>query len=148
MLPEGFGQVSASPRANRYSTGASVTLTALPDAGQSFHGWSGDAGGSQNPLTVMVSSNKVITAQFTKRPALAPMLCRHTANGEEIQLLLTGEFGERYSIEATASLELPPHTAAWTTLATVTNSFGAVQFNDPFATNGSQRFYRIRQPVQ
>jgi hypothetical protein len=148
VLPDGFGSVSTSPRANRYGTGTNVVLTALPDAGQSFLGWSGDAGGSQNPLTVMVSSNKVITAQFTKRPALAPMLCGHTANGEEIQLLLTGEFGERYSIDATASLELPPATTAWTTLATVTNSFGTVQFNDPFATNGTQRFYRIRQPVQ
>ena len=102
----------------------------------------GDASGTQNPLTVTLNSSKVITAQFTKRPGLAPILCGHTANGEEIQLLLTGEFGERYSIEATASLELPPHTAAWTTLATVTNSFGAVQFNDPFVTNGTQRFYR------
>ena len=48
VVPEGFGAVTASPRAYRYNTGTNVTLTALPDAGQSFLGWSGGASGTNN----------------------------------------------------------------------------------------------------
>ncbi len=146
VLSEGFGSVSASPRANRYGAGTGVTLTATPDAGQSFVSWSGDASGTQNPLTVVMNSSKVITANFTKRPTLAPVLCGGAANGEEMQLLLTGEFGAGYVIEATTSFALPPASTTWTPLATVTNSFGAVQFNDPFVTNRTQRFYRAVGP--
>lgn len=45
--------------------------------------------------------------------------------------------GEQYVIE---SMEGDP--SAWTPLATLTNDFGTVQFVDPAATNGAQRFYR------
>ena len=142
VLAEGFGQVSASPRANRYGTGANVSLTATPDAGQSFLGWSGDAGGTANPLTVTMNQSRVITANFTKRPRLEAVLCGGVANGEEFQLLLTGEFGAGYVIEATTSFAPPPAVSIWTPVATVTNSLGSVQFNDPFVTNRTQRFYR------
>jgi uncharacterized repeat protein (TIGR02543 family) len=119
----------------------------MPDEGQRFVGWSGDASGTQNPLTVVVNSNRVITAQFTKRPKLVPVFCGGAANGEEIQLLLTGEFGGHYSIEATETFALLSAATAWTPLVKVTNSFGAVQFNDPFDTNRTQRFYRVTPVV-
>jgi hypothetical protein len=146
VLADGFGQVSTSPAGNRFTADTSVTLTAAPDAGQQFLGWSGDAGGTQNPLTVVMNASKVITAQFTRRPQLVPLLCGGAANGGEIQLLLTGEFGQRYSIEATTNFAVPPATTPWTPLAAVTNSFGAVQFNDPVGTNQTQRFYRATSP--
>lgn len=117
-----------------------MTLTVLPDAGQSFLGWSGDASGTPNPLTVVVNSSKVITAQFTKRPRLASFPGGSVPNGEEFQLLVTGEFGGRYSIESTTNLA--PAVPAWEPLATLTNTFGSVQFNDPSPTNRLQRFYR------
>jgi hypothetical protein len=143
MVTDGFGQVNASPFANHYGAGTNVTLTAMPDAGQSFVGWSGDASGTQNPLTVVVNSSKVITAQFTRRPRLAPISSGGIPNGE-FQLLLTGEFGGRYSIESTTNLA--PAAPAWEPLATLTNTFGSVQFNDPFVTNHTQRFYRAVVP--
>jgi hypothetical protein len=142
LLADGFGMVTNRPRGNRFGTSTSVTLTAAPDAGQQFLGWSGDVSGTQNPLTVVMNAGKVITAQFTKRPQLTPLLCGSAANGEEIKLLLTGEFGQRYSIQAATNLALPPAATVWTPLATVTNVFGAVQFNDSVVTNGTQRFYR------
>src|SRR5206468_585940 len=69
-LADGFGSVTSSPQANRFASGANVTLTATPDAGQQFLGWSGDASGTQTPLPVLMSSSKVITARFTRRPSL------------------------------------------------------------------------------
>jgi uncharacterized repeat protein (TIGR02543 family) len=46
-------------------------LTAQPFPGQAFLGWSGDASGTQNPLTVAVTTNLTITATFTHRLGLA-----------------------------------------------------------------------------
>ena len=142
VVPSGFGQVTVSPRANRYGNGTNVTLTALPDAGQSFVSWSGDLSATDNPVVVKMNQSKVITANFTKRSRLTPLSCQGRFNSDELQLLLTGEFGQSYVIE-TAS-ELVTGATVWTSLATVTNNFGAVQFNDPFDPNRPQRFYRAQ----
>jgi uncharacterized repeat protein (TIGR02543 family) len=45
-----------------------VTLTATPDTGYVFSGWSGDLTGSVNPATITMSSNRVVTATFTFVP--------------------------------------------------------------------------------
>lgn len=47
-----------------YASGTSATLRAIPNSGYSFTGWSGDATGSANPLTLSVNANKNITANF------------------------------------------------------------------------------------
>ena len=144
VVPDGFGTVTNSPRGNRFGNGTNVTLLATPEAGQEFLGWSGDANGTNNPLVVTMNQSRVITASFTKRPRLAPLLCEGVPNGDEFQLLLTGEFGGHYSIEATTNLA--PAAPAWEPLATFTNTFGSVQFNDPFRTNWPQKFYRLIVP--
>lgn len=64
--------------------------------GQRFLGWTHSATGTNNPLAVTMDQSKFITANFTKRPRLMPMLCGGVPNGEVFQLLLTGDFGERY----------------------------------------------------
>src|SRR5205807_8490686 len=64
VLITGPGQVTVNPRANVYPTNQSVTLAAVPDSGQSFVTWSGDAAGNQNPLTIVMTQSKVITANF------------------------------------------------------------------------------------
>jgi uncharacterized repeat protein (TIGR02543 family) len=43
-----------------------ITLTATPDAGWSFAGWSGDSNSATNPVTVTMDSDKSITATFTQ----------------------------------------------------------------------------------
>jgi uncharacterized repeat protein (TIGR02543 family) len=42
-----------------------VTLTANPESGYQFSGWSGDLSGSANPTTITMNSNKSATATFT-----------------------------------------------------------------------------------
>ena len=64
----GNGSVSASPApgtGGQYAPNTSVTLTATPATGATFTGWSGDATGTVNPLTVTMNSDKNITANFT-----------------------------------------------------------------------------------
>ena len=58
-IPNGPGRITTTPQTNRYASGASVTLRAIPDAGQTFTGWSGDAGGAQNPLIVTMDQNSL-----------------------------------------------------------------------------------------
>ncbi len=59
------GTVTKNPNQTNYDHGSNVILTATPNAGYTFTGWSGDATGSTNPLTVTMNSNKNITANFT-----------------------------------------------------------------------------------
>jgi|GEM_PF-2020365 uncharacterized repeat protein (TIGR02543 family) len=48
-----------------YYEDASVALTATPsNSGYIFSGWSGDASGTSNPLTITADSDKTITANF------------------------------------------------------------------------------------
>lgn len=61
----GSGTVSANPSQSTYDHGTDVELTATPSTGYSFDGWSGDASGTTNPLTVTITSDMSITATFT-----------------------------------------------------------------------------------
>jgi hypothetical protein len=59
------GSVSKYPNKTSYIQNESVLILALPNTGYYFSNWSGDATGSTNPLTISVSSNKNIQANFT-----------------------------------------------------------------------------------
>ena len=75
------GTVTKNPDAATYTHGTSVVLTATPAAGYQFSGWSGDAEGSVNPLTVNMNSNKNITANFTLIPVVTYTLNVTALNG-------------------------------------------------------------------
>ncbi len=65
--PEG-GTISGG---GTFSSGVTANLTAVPNAGYTFTGWSGDATGADNPLSVTVDTDKNITASFKKKGKLA-----------------------------------------------------------------------------
>jgi len=62
------GTVSKTPNQTTYASGAQVVLRPTAATGYQFTGWSGDATGTANPLTVTMNSNKNITASFTLIP--------------------------------------------------------------------------------
>jgi hypothetical protein len=131
----GNGRVSANPQQPTYTSGQSVLLTATPDTNQTFLGWTGDATGTQNPLTVSMTQSKTIAGNFTRGPKL-------TLNGttslsdDGFRFTLGGELGSKYEIDGSSNL------VNWVPLVTLTNSAGVIQFTDPSATNGLFRFYR------
>jgi hypothetical protein len=136
VLVNGRGRVLTAPRGNRFPSNQSVTLTATADPDQEFLAWGGDASGTSTNLTVALAQSKVITANFTKRPRLDVFRCDGGPDTESVPIVLSGEFGGVYVIEASSDLH------QWNAVANMTNNFGTVQFND--AMGGAQRFYRAR----
>ena len=49
-----------------YNSGTQVTITATPEEGYEFTGWSDSSYGDTNPLTLTVGANTSITAQFSR----------------------------------------------------------------------------------
>jgi uncharacterized repeat protein (TIGR02543 family) len=60
----GSGSVNRNPDLPGYNTGDVVRLTAVPAGGSRFTGWSGDAGGTGNPVDITMDGNKTIMATF------------------------------------------------------------------------------------
>ena len=50
-----------------YDKGTVLALTASPGTGELFSGWSGDLTGSDNPATIVIDSNKTVTATFIRK---------------------------------------------------------------------------------
>jgi hypothetical protein len=67
----GGSAVSRSPDQPFYAPNVPVKLNALPETGYAFSGWSGDATGAENPITVFMDRDKVITANFIARGSLS-----------------------------------------------------------------------------
>jgi uncharacterized repeat protein (TIGR02543 family) len=74
----GDGTVTLNPPGGVYAAGTDVQLTATPDAGFTFAGWSGAVTGATNPITVIMDGNKTITVTFTEssevKHAYLPMM--------------------------------------------------------------------------
>ncbi|NVN92409.1 MAG: PIG-L family deacetylase [Desulfuromonadales bacterium] len=66
--PSAGGYVTVNPSQSTYSSGQQVTLTAAPNTGYTFSGWSGGATGTTNPLIVTITGNAAVTANFTALP--------------------------------------------------------------------------------
>jgi len=67
------GSVVASPQRASYTYGETVSLQAIAAAGYEFAGWSGALSGAANPASLVMDSDKSVTAVFTAvAPDLAP----------------------------------------------------------------------------
>ncbi|MFP4163866.1 MAG: InlB B-repeat-containing protein [Chitinispirillaceae bacterium] len=69
---QGEGTVAKSPEAAEYESGSVVELTASPEDGYEFSGWSGDASGADNPLSFTMENNSTVTATFTQKSTTEP----------------------------------------------------------------------------
>lgn len=63
--PPGAGEVS--PSEGEYDDGEEVTVAASANEGWVFSGWQGDHDGGSNPATIVMNSDKSITALFEVR---------------------------------------------------------------------------------
>jgi hypothetical protein len=61
----GSGRVVVDPPGEVYHARTEVMLTAIPDSGFQFNGWSGALTGFENPATIVMDNDKKVTAIFT-----------------------------------------------------------------------------------
>jgi hypothetical protein len=133
VVPMGYGQVSTVPAGvNVFADGQTVTLTATPNDGQAFLGWTGTASGTDNPFVVTMNQNEVITANFSLRPLLT---IQPTSDYNGVLLTITGGATNVYGIQGSSDL------LNWVTIQTVTNANGEAQLTDQFQSN-TFHFYR------
>ncbi|MGO8677895.1 MAG: InlB B-repeat-containing protein [Limisphaerales bacterium] len=130
VVSDSGGGVAVSPSANEYPIGSTNVLYAVPYEGQQFLGWSGDASGTNNPLSLVMDTSKVVNAKFSRVATLGI-----SASNKQVQLSLGGLVGA-YGIEASTDL------SDWVPLFSVTNFLGTVQFGDPSAQNFPYRMYK------
>ena len=64
VTTEGEGTVTLDPDQESYEEGEEVTLTATPAEGWTFTGWSGDEESSEPSITLIMDSDKQVTATF------------------------------------------------------------------------------------
>jgi uncharacterized repeat protein (TIGR02543 family) len=129
VLADGGGSVSMSPQTNKCRIGATVTLSANPDPGSQFLGWTGDATGVTNPLSLVVNGSETITAHFSRSPVLAI-----ASAGATIQLQVTGVPGDSYQIQTSDDL------VHWLPLTNLINFSGTISCSDAWSPSGSKLY--------
>lgn len=70
VTADGDGAVEADPVRAVYQHGSTVTLEAMPAAGWTFNGWSGDTTSTANPIALAMYADKALTATFARSTAV------------------------------------------------------------------------------
>ncbi|MCX6872720.1 MAG: InlB B-repeat-containing protein, partial [Verrucomicrobia bacterium] len=122
------GTISGIAAGGKYLTGTTATLTAVPAAGYAFTGWTGDATGTTNPLSLVMDADKTIGATFTWQYTLTTSTLSHGS--------ITGiAAGGKYLTGTTATLTAVPAAGymftGWTGAASgTTNPFSLLMDGD------------------
>ncbi|MBI5384190.1 MAG: LamG domain-containing protein [Verrucomicrobia bacterium] len=80
----GLGNLVRSLYLSNYVYGSTITLTATPGSNTLFTGWSGDASGTNNPLSLLLDGHKRVQANFETtncQPVPAGLLAWWKAEG-------------------------------------------------------------------
>ena len=137
-LVDGAGVVLLLPAMNVFTNGQSVALVALADAGQIFLGWTGDAFGVTNPMTLLMDGSKTLTAKFGPSVEFRPDQSQFGSNG--FLLSIKSEAGFVFGLQTSADL------LEWIPVATLTNPSGSLLYLHADATNWPTLFYRAAAP--
>lgn len=129
---EGGGTVR-TPAKNVYSSSEIVTLTAEPREGFSFIGWSGDASGTTNPLSLQLRPGSMqVTALFTGRTSLGVT----QVNAQQISITFNTEPGFAYTVQSSPDLR------TWSDVETIANSNAPA--SKVYQVQATNLFYRVK----
>ncbi|MBN1760592.1 MAG: InlB B-repeat-containing protein, partial [Chitinispirillaceae bacterium] len=76
------GRVERDPDGTSFDSGTVVNLTPIPESDYHFSGWGGDLSGSDNPATILMNSDKSVTAIFVENPPNTYSLTVVATNGK------------------------------------------------------------------
>ena len=95
------GTVVKAPDQATYHLGDTVQLTATPDTGWGFTGWSGDATGTTNPVSITITGDMTVTANYA---LLEYTLTIISAHGTVVKSpdQVTYHYGDLVQLTATA----------------------------------------------
>ena len=134
---------SITPASLWTNSGASLNITAAPNAGYVFNNWSGDGTGSYtgNGGAASVTMDGPITENATFQSSILDV---SMSGGSNVVMTYGATPGSTYYLETTTNLAV----ANWTTVAgTTTNAAGtSVTFTLPVQSDEQQRFFRVVSP--
>ena len=97
--PLSNGTITGMATGGNYLTGTFATLSAVPDPGYAFTGWTGAASGTSNPLLLLMDTDKTIGATFTREYVLTITV---PANGTVTGMAAGGKYLTGTTAELTA----------------------------------------------
>ncbi len=140
VLTQGAGIVAKTPDANFYTNGSAITLSAIPDPGSAFLGWSGDLRSDDNPHAFEIQRSLHLTAHFTGSPYIrlsSPELLHQT----NLVFQLLSDPLQPYELLYTTNLG--QDLINWTPILSGTNTTGHDLLTNPIQPNPPARFYRV-----
>ena len=108
-----------------YPIDTQLEITATPDANFEFTGWSGNASGSENPLSYIVKGNATITANFSQLVTYS--LTVSSTEGGSVNNV-NSKYTEGTSIELIAEPDNGYEFISWTIDGTVVSSDSVFEF--------------------
>jgi len=110
-----------------YDSNSSVTITATPSDEYEFTGWSGNASGSSNPLTIIMNGNINITANFS---VIKYSLIVSASNGGSVNLT-EGDYSSQTSITLIATSNEGSYFVGWSgSVSSTENSINVIMDGD------------------
>ncbi len=108
----GTGSVTRNPNQQNYAPGTAVSLTAVPGAGYSFTGWSGDTTTTVNPLNLQMTRNRSFTATFTINQYTLSVT--NVGGGTNAKVPNQATYAHGTSVQVTATPNPFNHFVSWT----------------------------------
>ena len=110
-----------------YDSNSSITITATPSDEYEFTGWSGNASGSSNPLTIIMNGNINITANFS---VIKYSLIVSASNGGSVNLT-EGDYSSQTSITLIATSNEGSYFVGWSgSVSSTENSINVIMDDD------------------
>lgn len=140
------GVITLSPNQTTYDSASTVQLTATPNAGYTFTSWSGDATGSTNPLSVAMSANKNITANFTAIPPATYTLNITSNNGTVTKSPNQVNYNTGTTVQLTATAAAAYRFGSWS--GDASGSTNPLSVNMVSDKNITANFIAVTPPVE
>ena len=106
------GTITPDPEKDVYEEGTEVTLSVSADYGFKFIGWEGDLSGTDNPATIIMDSEKSVTALFEALPTFT--LTTSTTNGSVFVTAKRDVYAEGESVVLEAKPNVGYEFIEWT----------------------------------